>query len=90
MRHSEIAGRIGVARRVFQLVPDLRTGLQVRVALDEQARDIGVLLRDRPHQRGLPAFQFGCVDVGAVLEKPLDGPTVTAATPRIVTARSIT
>ena len=72
IRHSEIAAGIGVARGVFQLEPQRGAGVQVRVVLDQQARDISVLLGDRPHQSRLSAFVLGGVDVRAMLEKPLD------------------
>ena len=72
LRHPEVAPRVGVARGVLQLVRDLRADVQVRAILDQHARDIGVLLGDRPHQRALSALVLGRVDVGATLEKPLD------------------
>ena len=58
----------GVARCVLQLVPHLRAGVQVRVALDQHTRYVGVLLGDRPHQSTLSAFLLDRVDVGATLE----------------------
>ena len=72
VHHPEVAGRIGIARRVLQLGPHARACVQVRVVLDQNARDVGVHLGDRPHQSGLPPLALGCVDVGAMFEKLLD------------------
>ena len=39
---------------------------------DQQAGDLGVSLRNGPHQRGLPPFVLGRVDVRSMRDKTLD------------------
>ena len=67
-RHVALLGREQQRRE-----PAVRAGPHVRAGDDEGRSDAVVLLRDRPHQRGLPAHRLPVVHAGATGKQALYG-----------------
>ena len=73
MRHEEIAGAVGVPRRVLELLPHRRSRVDIGAACQQRAHDRRMPLIDRPHERRLTTHVLGGIDVGAVIDQQRDG-----------------
>jgi hypothetical protein len=60
-----------VRRHRHHVIPGVGAGADIGTVREQDARDVGMLLRDRPHERRLAANGLR-VDVGAFLQQQLD------------------
>ena len=76
VRHQEIAGAVGVPRRVLELLPHRRSRMDIGAACQQRAHNRRLPLIDRPHERRLTMHVLGGIDVGAVIDQQRDGLTL--------------